>query len=181
MTRAGLFLVMALATAGISYPALTPMQIKFLWNASASAPIGFYTIDVDGPFDVTDLVAVDAPEPLATFMAERGYLPKGVPLLKRILGVSGQTVCRSNLSVTIDGVEMGDALPRDRAGRDLPIWQGCRRIPTSEVFLMNWQVRDSLDGRYFGLTSTDQIIGRAVPLWTDEDGTGRFEWRAPTR
>ena len=172
---------MTLATAGISYPALTPMPIKLLWNASASAPIGFYTIDVDGPFDVTDLVAVDAPEPLATFMAERGYLPKGVPLLKRILGVSGQTVCRSNASITIDGVEMGDALPRDRAGRDLPIWQGCRRIPTGEVFLMNWQVRDSLDGRYFGLTPTDQIIGRAVPLWTDEDGTGRFEWRAPTR
>ena len=181
MTRAGLFLVMALATTGISYPALTPMPIKLLWNASASAPIGFYTIDVDGPFDVTDLVAVDAPEPLATFMAERGYLPKGVPLLKRILGVSGQTVCRSNLSVTIDGLEMGDALPRDRAGRDLPIWQGCRRIPSGAVFLMNWQVRDSVDGRYFGLTSTGQIIGRAVPLWTDEDGTGRFEWRAPTR
>ena len=72
MTRAGLFLVMALATTGIGYPALTPMPIKFLWNASASAPIGFYTIDVDGPFDVTDLVAVDAPEPLSTFMAERG-------------------------------------------------------------------------------------------------------------
>jgi len=181
VTRAGLFLVMALATAGISYPALTPMPIKLLWNASASAPIGFYTIDVDGSFDVTDLIAVDAPEPLATFMADRGYLPKGVPLLKRILGVSGQTVCRANLTITVDGVEMGDALERDRDGRDLPVWQGCRRIPTGEVFLMNWQVRDSLDGRYFGLTSTDQIIGRAVPLWTDEDGTGRFEWRAPTR
>ena len=60
--RAGLFLVVALATTGISYPALTPMPIKLLWNASASAPIGFYTIDIDGPFDVTDLVAVDAHE-----------------------------------------------------------------------------------------------------------------------
>ena len=181
MTRASLIAVMALATLGIGYPTLTPTPIKLLWNASASAPIGLYTIDYDGPFDVTDLVAVDAPEPLAAFMAERGYLPKGVPLLKRVLGVSGQTVCRSNLSVTIDGLEMGDALPRDRAGRDLPIWQGCRRIPTGEVFLMNWQVRDSLDGRYFGLVSTDQIIGHAVPLWTDEDGAGRFAWRAPTR
>jgi conjugative transfer signal peptidase TraF len=153
---------MALATMGVSYPALTPMPIKLLWNASASAPIGFYTIDFDGPFDVTDLVAVDAPEPLATFMAERGYLPKGVPLLKRILGVSGQTVCRSDLSVTIDGLEMGDALPRDRAGRDLPDLAGLPPHPSGEVFLMNWQVRDSLDGRYFGLTSTEQIIGRAV-------------------
>jgi len=181
VSRAGLILATTLAAMGVGYPALTPMPTKLIWNASASAPIGFYTIDFDGPFDVTDLVAVDAPEPLATFMAERGYLPKGVPLLKRILGVSGQTVCRSNLTVTVDGVEVGAALARDRAGRELPVWQGCRRIHTGEVFLMNWQVRDSLDGRYFGLTSTDQIIGRAVPLWTDEDGHGHFEWRAPTR
>ena len=181
MTRAGLILVMTPATMGIGYPALTPMPIKIMWNASASAPIGLYTIDFDGPFDVTDLVAVDAPEPLAAFMAERGYLPKGVPLLKRVLGVSGQTVCRTGRTITVDGIEMGAALERDRIGRELPVWQGCRRIQTGEVFLMNWRVRDSLDGRYFGLTSTDQIIGRAVPLWTDEDGDGRFQWRAPTR
>ncbi|OYX06802.1 MAG: peptidase S26 [Rhizobiales bacterium 32-66-8] len=181
MTRTGLFLVTALATMGVGYPALTPMPIKLLWNATASAPIGFYTIDFDGPFEVTDLVAVDAPEPLATFLAGRGYLPKGVPLLKRIIGISGQTICRLNFTIAVDGVEVGAALERDRAGRDLPVWQGCRRIHTGEVFLMNWLVRDSLDGRYFGLTSTDQIIGRAVPLWTDEEGNGRFEWRAPTR
>ena len=181
MTRAGLVLVMALATMGIGYPALTPMPIKLLWNVSASAPIGLYTIDFDGPFDVTDLVAVDAPEPLAAFMAERGYLPKGVPLLKRVLGVSGQTVCRSNLTITVDGVEVGKALQRDRIGRDLPAWQGCRRIQTGEVFLMNWQVRDSLDGRYFGTLPASSVIGRATPLYTDEDGDDRFVWRAPTR
>ncbi|WP_320226507.1 S26 family signal peptidase [Mesorhizobium captivum] len=172
---------MALAAMGVAYPALTPTPTKLIWNASASAPIGLYTIDFDGPFEVTDLVALDVPEPLATFLAERGYLPKGVPLLKRILAVAGQTVCSSNLTITVDGVEVGAALERDHAGRDLPVWQGCLRIPIGEVFLMNWEVRDSLDGRYFGLTSTKQILGRAIPLWTDEDGNSRFEWRAPTR
>ncbi|MER9912104.1 S26 family signal peptidase [Mesorhizobium sp. M0050] len=181
MTRAGIILASVLATMGIGYPGLTSMPTTLIWNASASAPIGFYTIDFDGPLEVTDIVAVDAPEPLAAFLADRGYLPRGVPLLKRILGVAGQRVCRSNLTITVDGIEAGAALERDRAGRDLPVWQGCRRISTGEVFLMNWQVRDSLDGRYFGLLSTSQIIGRAVPLWTDEDGSGRFQWRAPTR
>jgi len=180
VSRAGLLLATTLAAFGIGYPGLTPMPIKLIWNASASAPIGFYTIDLSGPFDVTDLVAVDAPEPLATFLADRGYLPKGVPLMKRILAVAGQTVCRTNLTIMVDGVVVGAALERDRAGCDLPVWNGCRRVQTGEVFLMNWQVRDSLDGRYFGLTSTDQIIGHAIPLWTDEDGTGRFEWRAQT-
>lgn len=181
MSRAGFLLATTLAALGVGYPGLTPMPIKLIWNASASAPVGFYTIDFDGPFEVTDLVAVDAPEPLSIFLDERGYLPKAVPLLKRILAVSGQTVCRTNLTITVDHVEVGAALERDQAGRDLPVWQGCRRVQPGEVFLMNWEVRDSFDGRYFGLTSIDQIIGRAVPLWTDEDGSGRFEWRASTR
>lgn len=181
MTRTSVIIISALATTGVAYPALTPMPIKLIWNASASAPIGFYTIDFDGPFEVTDLVAVDTPAPLASVLAERGYLPRRVALMKRILAASGQTVCRSNLTITVDGVDVGTALERDRAGRDLPVWQGCRRVATNEVFLMNWEVRDSLDGRYFGLTSTDQIIGRAVPLWTDEDGNSCFEWRALRR
>ncbi|MER8977887.1 S26 family signal peptidase [Mesorhizobium sp. M0870] len=181
MTRAGIILASVLATMGVGYPALSPMPIRLIWNASASVPIGFYAIHAHGPFEVADLVAVNAPEPLAAFLADRGYLPRGVPLLKRILGVSGQRVCRSNLTITVDGIKAGMALKRDRAGRDLPVWQGCRRISPGEVFLMNRQVRDSLDGRYFGLLSTSQIIGRAVPLWTDEDGNGRFEWRAPKR
>lgn len=181
MSRIAIVLSTVFATMGAGYPALTPMPIKLIWNASPSVPIGLYEIDFDGPFEVTDLVAVDAPEPLATFLSERSYLPRGVPLLKRVRAVSGQTVCRNNLAITIDAIEAGSALERDRAGRELPVWQGCQHIPTGEIFLMNWQVRDSLDGRYFGLTSIDQIIGRAVPLWTDEEGDGRFEWRAPMR
>ncbi|KAH2846168.1 hypothetical protein KXW36_008653, partial [Aspergillus fumigatus] len=114
----------------------TVIQTAFSWTDShlwemSFGQTGFGIPDpeygFDGPLDVTDLVAVDAPEPLATFLAERGYLPKGVPLMKRILAVSGQTVCRSNLTLTVAGGEGGAALARDRAGRDLPVWQGCRR------------------------------------------------------
>ena len=181
MSRAGLLLATTLAALGVGVPRLTPMPVKWIWNASASAPIGLYTIDLDAPFDITDLVAIDAPEPFASLFAERGYLPRGALLMKRILAVSGQIVCRANLTITVDGIEVGVALERDRAGRDLPAWQGCRRVQNGEVFVMNRQVPDSLDGRYFGLTFTDQIIGRALPLWTDEDANGRFEWRGPKR
>lgn len=181
MSRLSTVLTTALAATGIGYPALTPMPIRLIWNVSASAPIGLYLVDLNGPLEVTDLVAVDAPEPLATFLAARGYLPKGVPLLKRVRAFSGQTVCRSNVLITVDGIEAGAALEHDRAGSPLPTWSGCLRIPADEIFLMNWEVRDSLDGRYFGPMSIERIIGRAIPLWTDEEGDGRFEWRASTR
>jgi hypothetical protein len=38
-----------------------------------------------------------------------------------------------------------------------------------------------VDGRYFGPLPRSSVIGRALPVWTDEAGDGRFEWRADTR
>jgi conjugative transfer signal peptidase TraF len=181
MKRSTLVLAMALATAGVLCPAVATVPPKFVWNASASSPVGFYRIEGGGPFSAGDLVAVQPSEPLIKFLAERAYLPSGVLLLKHVEAVSGQTVCRQDLRIAVDGLEVGFALNRDRAGRDLPSWQGCRRVPAGAVFLMNRRVRDSLDGRYFGLSSTDHIIGRAVPLWTREHGGGRFQWRARAR
>lgn len=160
--------------------ALSPHP-RLIWNASASAPIGLYAVRVGAHPEAGELVAATPPEPLASLLAARRYLPSGVPLLKHVTGVPGQSVCRSNFAIRVDGAPVGSALARDRAGRDLPIWQGCRRIGAAGVFLMNTNVPDSFDGRYFGPIAASQIIGRAVPLWTKEHIGGRFEWRAPTR
>lgn len=101
--------------------------------------------------------------------------------MKRVVALPGQRVCRERGEITVDGVAMGRAFERDRLGRDLPIWNGCRVVADGELFLMNWQVEDSLDGRYFGPLPVSAVIGQALPLFTDEDGDGRFVWRAPTR
>jgi conjugative transfer signal peptidase TraF len=181
MTRFGYVMLTCLMTLGVAASALIETPKKLIWNASASAPIGLYSVEPADRLEVTDLVAVDAPDPLARFLAKRGYQPPGVPLMKRIAGLPGEQVCRLKSTITVDGIAMGEALERDRRGRDLPVWQGCRRIADGAVFLMNWETRDSLDGRYFGPLPANSIIGRAVPLWTDEDGAGRYEWRAQTR
>jgi len=169
------------ASSAIAVTTWIDAPTKLIWNASASTPIGFYSVEPAKRLEVTDLVAVAAPEPIASFLADGGYLPRDTPLLKRVLGLPGQTVCRSGVLISVDGVAMGKALQRDRIDRPLPDWQGCRIVADGEIFLMNWDVPDSLDGRYFGPIPASAVIGRAVPLWTDEDGHGRFEWRAPTR
>ena len=181
MTRLSYAVITTAAISLIGVASIASFAPRLIWNASASTPVGFYTIGEVGNLEVTDLVAVDAPEPLATFLSDGGYLPRGVPLLKRVAALPGQRVCRTGLVITVDGVPMGDALDRDRRGRLLPIWRGCQLVANGELFLMNWQVRDSLDGRYFGPLPATAVIGRATPLYTDEDGDGRFVWRAPTR
>ena len=88
-------------------------------------------------------------------------------MLKRVLALPGQTVCRDHLTIIVDNLKIGVARERDSRGRPLPIWQGCRVVADGEVFLMNWQSADSLDGRYFGVLPASAIIGKAEPVWTD--------------
>ena len=181
MRRTTIIVVSALAIASVLGANRSILSPKLVWNASASVPVGLYRIDDGKRASAGDLVAIKPPCWLAAFLADRGYLPNGALLLKRILAVPGQVVCRNRLTMSVDGNEVGMARERDRVGRALPGWLGCRRIPVGAIFLMNRQVQDSLDGRYFGPLPTDQIIGRAVPLWTDENGDGLFQWRARTR
>lgn len=138
---------------------------RLLWNASASAPIGLYRIDTGARPVAGDLVAIEPPAALGDWFAQRGYLPRGVPLLKRVAGVPGQRICRSGVFVTIDGHGAARAVARDRLGRPLPIWLGCRIIRRGEFFLLN-AAPDSLDGRYFGAIPATGLIGVAQPLWT---------------
>jgi len=166
--RGAIFAVMALAVGATTLPQPDDRPPWVVWNASASVPIGLYAVDTIIDAHTGDLVVVRPPEPLARFLADRGYLPRGVPLLKHVAALAGQTVCRIGHSVTVDAIEMGEARERDRRGRALPVWEGCRVIATGDVFLMNPRSADSLDGRYFGPLPAASIVGRAIPLWVNQ-------------
>jgi conjugative transfer signal peptidase TraF len=137
---------------------------RLLWNASASVPIGFYVIHPAGRLTVGELLAVRPPAPLAQFMAARRYLAFGVPLIKHVAALSGEIVCRSGFTITVNGIAEAQAFDRDARGRKLPVWQGCRTVRSGEVFLMNAGVPDSFDGRYFGPVPDSTIIGSATPM-----------------
>jgi len=136
-----------------------------VWNATASTPVGLYTVQTTANLSVGDLVLVRPPSSVASFLADRGFLPRGVPLMKPVLALPGQTVCRYGLLITVDGFAVGTARQYDRLGRPLPDWQGCRLISNGDVFLMNRNHSASLDGRYFGTVPRSSIIGSAMPLW----------------
>jgi conjugative transfer signal peptidase TraF len=166
MMRFGIVVTTCAATLFVALTSLFHPTPKLLWNASASVPIGLYAVRRAFPLHVGELVAVMPPTPLGQFFAARHYLPLGQPLLKHILALPGQTVCRNGRAVTVDGAAVGEALERDRFGRALPGWQGCRSLAAGEVFVMNTAPPDSLDGRYFGPLPLTTIVGRADPIWT---------------
>ena len=153
-----------LALAGLRTPfAGTP---RFIWNASASAPLGLYAMVARPSIVRGELVLVRPPVQVQTFAAQRGYLPKSVPMVKQIAAQRGDIVCRHGEIIMINGRAVAVALRRDREGRILPAWSGCHRLMPGEVFLLMPRVGASFDSRYFGPVSTSNIVGKLVPLWT---------------
>lgn len=160
---------MLAGTALIVAPAWSRPDIRFIWNASASVPIGLYRIVPAKRVDVTDLAVVMPPDELAAFLEDRGYLPRGLPLIKRVLALGGTTVCRSGTEIIAYGATYGSARKRDTRGRSLPAWQGCQTLREGEAFFMNWDSPDSFDSRYFGPLPLSTVVGRAIPVWTTDD------------
>ncbi len=171
--------ILAGSVAAATLATLTvPVSRYAVWNVSASVPTGLYAIRGKASLHVGERIAIEPPPELRRLLAERHYLPTGVPLLKRIAAVRGQCVCRFAHAITIDGQYVGAARARDRLGRPLPLWSGCRVLRTGELFVMNPAALDSFDGRYFGVLRMADVIGRATPVWTDESGKGDHQWFA---
>jgi conjugative transfer signal peptidase TraF len=165
MTRFGWLVTTLVAVLAIGVTMRCHPTPRLIWNASGSVPIGLYAVHPAGRLRADALLVVTPPGPLATFLDARHYLPRGIPLLKHVAALPGQTVCRSGNVITIDGHPVGAARDHDHLGRSLPVWRGCRLIAAGQVFLMNRQSVASLDGRYFGPLPTTTIVGRADPIW----------------
>ncbi|MBE1529839.1 conjugative transfer signal peptidase TraF [Sphingopyxis sp. OAS728] len=155
--------------------ALAP-QPRLVWNASASMPIGLYGVEVGRRPQAGELALIDPPERVAALLAERGYLPRGVPLLKRVAASDGALVCRSGSFVTVDGRGAARAHARDRSGRPLPRWLGCRRLQRGEYFVLG-AAPGSFDSRYFGPLPAAAVIGTAHPLFTRDAPGTPLRWR----
>jgi len=149
-----------LATAASAIP-----SHRLVWNASASVPVGLYWRISDRP-QRGDLVLAWAPLWARRLAAERHYLPRDVPLAKRIAGIEGDTICAADDAILINGELVARRLTFDRSGRLLPRWTGCETLGPGAFFLLMPEVPDSFDGRYFGVIHRPDILGRLVPLWT---------------
>lgn len=156
----GMTILSVLATCATLVP-----SPRLVWNASASAPIGFYW-RVAGRPSRGDLVLARAPLWARKLAAERRYLPIGVPIIKRVAAVAGDVVCASGDAISIDGRVVAYRLTSDRMSRPLPHWEGCETLGAGEFFLLMADAPDSFDGRYFGPVQRHDIIGRLVPVWT---------------
>ncbi|MCA1197908.1 S26 family signal peptidase [Sphingomonas sp. R647] len=142
-----------------------PPLPRLVWNASASAPIGLYAVSPGASLERGDMAIAWPPIQARQLAARRHYLPSNVPLVKRVSGIAGDTICAVDSVVTVNGRPVAQRRAADAAGRQLPAWRGCIRLGPGTHFLLLTETPDSFDGRYFGPTLTQDVIGKATPLW----------------
>ncbi|MES2136916.1 MAG: S26 family signal peptidase [Pseudomonadota bacterium] len=152
--------VLALAGTPVSRPA--PV---LLWNASPSSPVGLYLVRSPARLKTGETAIAWPPSAARRLAGERHYLPAGVLLVKRVAATSGARVCARGKTIFVDGRAAAVRRSRDRAGRRLPWWSGCRRLRKGDLFLLAPDVPEAFDGRYFGVTHASEVIGAGRLLW----------------
>lgn len=157
------------ALAALTWPTHWRPAVRLVYNASDSVARGWYHIDASRRAQVGDLVLANLPSTVASWAAQRGYLPVGVPILKPVAAIAPQTVCIDATELSIDGQVVATAREVDGQGRTLTRWQQCRGLVDGELFFLSAHAH-SFDSRYFGPLSVTTVIGVAQPIWT---------WRSP--
>lgn len=144
---------------------LTAPPVHIVYNASDSAPRGWYFITTAAVVRNGDLVLAELPPDVAAFADQRNYLPHTVPILKHVAALAGQHVCIQQRIVSIDDRALAVALLRDGAQRMLPVWNHCRALADDELFLFSPEPEGAFDSRYFGPLRRSAVRGIARPLW----------------
>jgi conjugative transfer signal peptidase TraF len=166
MNKTVIVVCMLIGVAAAALPAAARLGVRIVYNASSSAPLGWYRIRPDASPRVGDYVLATLPAAAAALAAQRGYLAAGVPIVKRVGAVAGQHVCVRGDALMVDGRLAGRILVSDREGRPLRAWQHCRSLACGELFLLSTSNPASFDGRYFGPIPMSTVRGQAIPLWT---------------
>ena len=92
------------------------------------------------------------------------YYRKGTMMVKFVRCLPGQDLEVRGRDFYCDGEYLGRAKDRDSQGNPAPlfVWHGI--IPEGEYFVMAPHP-DSYDSRYWGFVRSDEVIGKAIPLF----------------
>lgn len=139
-------------------------QKFFFYNYTNSLPKGFYVRTL-GQVHRGDLVAFKPPPYAEKMIRDRHYLRDDGFLMKKIIGIEGDSICTERGSFYVHGVNYGGFVNADAEGRTLPRYYYCGRIKKGDYIVGLAGENNSFDSRYFGPVKKENIIGRIALIW----------------
>lgn len=95
----------------------------------------------------------------------RPFFKEGTHMIKVIDGLPGDRVQVTQEKVLVNGIEVGVGLSLAKPLKRSPgRYVREEIVPESKYWFMG-KTPDSYDSRYWGYVSTDDLIGRAYPIW----------------
>lgn len=146
------------------YFVLHYFNIGLIKQVTPSMPKGYYLTYRTEDIGRNDDVLFQPNEKTQQFIVGHGWLPKGVPLLKRIVGIQGDRLCIKQQQVVLNNKTIASIKDKDIKGNQLPQFQFCGVIAHNQYFVQGIANDHSFDSRYYGLISGNQIISKAIKL-----------------
>ncbi|WP_116963301.1 signal peptidase I [Fastidiosibacter lacustris] len=148
----------------VIYWILYTFHIGFIKQLTPSMPQGWYFTYPVIALDKGDNVVFMPNTQTEDYVVERGWLPTGVPFIKKVVGLPGDFLCIKDQSVYINEKWIASVYIKDDKGRSLPVFRYCAQIPKDQYFMQGVAHSHSFDSRYYGLVSRNQIVSKAIKL-----------------
>ena len=139
-------------------------------NHTSSVDPGLYIAVPWAEHQVGELVTIEVPEVVGGYLRERlieaGGDPAAAPdrFLKPIYAGAGDRVQVSGGEVRVNGVLVARQIEQAEGELLLPRWEGDVTLGEGQWWLMSLRCPGSLDSRYFGPVTTDDLGVVRVPL-----------------
>ena len=134
------------------------------YQVSASMPEGWYLLQPVSNLKKGEVVVFEPPHFAKKFLQVHHWLPDNGVMMKHVMGVPGDFVCKHNGAIFLDHHRLAKVYRYYEPGKLLPTREFCGKVPPQHYLLMSTTVENSYDGRYFGLVDSKSIFGEARKL-----------------
>ena len=133
-------------------------------SATTSMPRGFYLVMPTNKIKRYDIVEFVPPAATLEFIVKHHWVPKSGLIIKYVFAVPGDDVCVRNNAVWINGQKIGTVYRFYASGKLLPQTEICGKLKENEYLLLSTRKERSFDSRYFGIITSRNILGKAIPF-----------------
>ncbi|MDR1057819.1 MAG: signal peptidase I [Coxiellaceae bacterium] len=137
-----------------------------IFTATASVPKGFYLITPLKTIERHDIVEFIPPSNILSFIKDKHWIPHRGTLIKYVFAKPHDHVCIYHRVIWINGKKIAKVYKFYAKNKLLPQIQICGKLQKNEYLLLSTKSERSFDSRYFGIVTRQEILGRAIPIFT---------------